>query len=234
MTIHDWEQILKDECEDLLAPSVMRLLDASIDSEETFKRFVKVVSNIYGEPGDRDAEIAAYRVAGRCDVATMNLVATHFGNADQMVILTTAFNRDYSVQALRNFFVLMLTAQNGVSQDHAVTSSLIVARLTSPHLRRKKHSLRTEEGLEGQKALVRLVRSFFGHRNRQLMSRVLSKSYSGDGAQFENDELVLFVLENPGEVDRISAVIHERQAVDMHLIRAAIATEAAALSTGIL
>lgn len=234
MTIHDWEQILKDEGEDLLAPSVMRLLDTSIDSEETFKQFVKVVSNIYGDPGDRDAEMAAYRAAGCCDVATMNLVATHFGTADQMATLMTAFNRDYSVQTLRSFFVLMLTAQDGVPEDRAVASSLIVARSRSPHLRRKKHSLRTEEGLEGQKALTRLIRAFFGHKNRRMMDHVLDKSYSGDGAQFKKDELVLFVLENPGEVDRIAAVIRERDAVDMDLIRETLDTEAAALSTGIL
>lgn len=227
---HDWNRILLEEGDAPLAPSCMRYLDISLDMNATFKKFWDTLDNHYQKRGYADTRNRAYKAGGLCDAATLNLIATHYGQALSPNQIDSILLERNSVRDIR-LLTLMRIAVYG---SDAHLSNALTSLINANFAELKKYPLDTDEGFASQKALTTLLMGIYSIPNRMIKHRVLGGELPSGYTWFTDEALAVYTLENPEKVDDILGVIYERKTADVSVIREVINTDAHALSAGAL
>lgn len=231
---HDWNLILKNEGVDPIAPSCLRLLDSTLDAETTFRKFIDVMKDFYERVGywSEEPRTKAYEAAGVCDLAVMNLIATHYKKRLTHDRLSTIFESNYDAEVIRRFIILSLAFDDSLTRVGLGGAILMVSNPSSQHF--EKYPIGTEAGYLGQKALVEFIMQVTDAGTSLIKRRLFSRPEHARTGWFTDESLVELVLGNPDKVEQISSIVIERQRTDTDLIREVLAADAVAMSSGVL
>lgn len=227
---YDWNLILEEEGDAPLAPSCMHYLDATLDIKATFRKFWDTMDSHYQKRGYADTRNRAYKVAGLCDSATLNLIATHYGGLLSLSQIDNILVDRNSVSDIR-FSVLMRLVVPG-SDTNLFKSCSTIANSKFAEL--KKYPISTDEGFASQQALTAFLTGIFATPNRMLRHKVLGGELPSGNAWFTDEELAIYTLENPEKVESILSLIFDRKTADIATIREVLSTDSHALSEGAL
>lgn len=231
---HDWNLILKNECVDPIAPSCLHLLDSTLDAETAYRKFINVMKDFYEKVGywGEEPRTKADEAAGNCDLAVMNLIATHYKKRLTHDRMSTIFGYSYGAEVIRRFIILSLTVDESLAHRGVGGAIMLISDSGSPHF--KNYPIGTEAGFLGQKALVEFT-MLVTDNGSSLIKRILfSRSQHERTGSFADESLVELVLGNPDKVDGIASIVIERRVPDTDLIREILASDAVAMSSGVL
>lgn len=230
---YDWNAILEQQGDPLLAPSCLQLLDRSLSVEETQQKFWDAMEDHYARVGyGPDSRTQAYKASGRCDYAVMNLVATHYGNGIKHENLSTIFSYDYDDRTIRRFIILLLMVEDSPPSFGASSALLIVAAAKAPQYR--KYGFETEIGCKAMLALARFTSTMLDNSNRILKRKLFVSGGSTRTPWFTDEEIVELVLNRPDDWEKIAAIVTDRRGIDTGVIRDVLDLNVSAISSGVL
>lgn len=230
---HDWNLILKSEGDDPIAPSVMPLLDRALDADAALKKFWDTMEQFFLKVGHgSNSRSMAYKSSADCDLAVMNLIATHYGAGITHHHLSTAFGFRYNHRVIRRYIVLALTVEDSLTTIKRSGAILAVANAKSQH--HKTYSLSSDEGYRGQKALAEFTAKVMDQGSRFLKHKIFSADENARTTWYSDEAIVELVMSRPDDTERIADIVLERQSIDAEMVREVLATQADALSSGVL